>query len=139
MNGAQLKQEIKRRGFTFKSIADQMGLTQQAFGERLKENVILKSETVEQVAAAMGISVTELYQPRTATFSSTESIRQQRENERTLLRQLSTAAMQGLLAGDCNFSDKTLSDLPFEQAIARLSVQQAYAMLDEFKRHGIDK
>jgi transcriptional regulator with XRE-family HTH domain len=137
MKGEYLKHEILRRGFTLKSIADVMGITNQSFGNRLGSDNI-STETLEAVAQAMGVSISELYGD-TLPADNEDSILESKRRERELLRSLSTAAMQGLLSSEAEIGDDMLKGVTTEQFIARRSMKFAKAMLDEFKKHGIDK
>lgn len=139
MTGEQLKYQIGKRGFTQKAIADKLGITVQSLSGRLKDGKDIKSEFLEEIAPILGVTVQELYDTTPARQSATTSIREDRNREKELLRQMSVAAMQGLLASDCKFDKDLLESNTFEQCIAKLSVQQAYAMLGEFKKCGIDK
>ena len=139
MTGEQLKYQIGKRGFTQKAIADKLGITGQSLSGRLKDGKDIKSEFLEEIAPILGVTVQELYDTTPARQSATTSIREDRNREKELLRQMSVAAMQGLLATGYQLNGDTLKSHTFEQRVAKLSVQVAYAMLDEFKRCGIDK
>lgn len=134
MTGEQLRQEIKKRGYTLRSVAAKMGKAEQNFNTMLKSDD-MSSSAMEAAAEVMGISVADFY----SSDSIMEIRREARKREKELLRQTSLMAMQSLLTSGKKFSDDLLKDNTYEQCIAKLSVQQAYAMLDEFIRKGIDK
>lgn len=60
MTGAQLKNEIKKRGYTLRSVADRMGMSEQSFGRMLKGDDV-SSKLMEAAAEEMGISVADFY------------------------------------------------------------------------------
>lgn len=134
MTGNQLRQEIKKRGYTLRSVAAKMGKAEQNFNSMLKSDD-MPSSALEAAAEVMGISVADFY----TSDSIMEIRREARQREKELLRQISLAAMQSLLALNTKFPDDLLEENTYEQCVAKLSVQQAYAMLDEFVKKGIDK
>ena len=60
MTGAQLKQEIKKRGYTLLSIAEQYGTSEQNMGRMLRSEDV-SSRLLEVSAEAMGISPADFY------------------------------------------------------------------------------
>ena len=61
MTGAQLKYEIKKRGYTQKVVAERIGKTPQNLGNILANDDV-SSSVMEAIAAAMGVSVADFYQ-----------------------------------------------------------------------------
>ena len=136
MEGERLKYEITRRGFTLKSVADALGMSDQALGSRLRAKAVT-SDTLEMVADVMGIGVGELYESERG-HSEEESIREARQREKQLLRTISIAAMEGFIESKSDISS-IHSDKDIYELIAEWSVKHAYALLAEFKKKGIDK
>ena len=62
MTGEQLKHEIKKRGYTLKSVAARLGTTPQNLGGRLQSDDVASS-LMETAAEVMGISVADFYRP----------------------------------------------------------------------------
>ena len=62
MTGEQLKHEIKKRGYTLKSVAAKLGTTPQNLGGRLQSDDVASS-LMETAAEVMGISVADFYRP----------------------------------------------------------------------------
>lgn len=60
MTGEQLKHEIKRRGYTLRSVAAELGKKEQNFGRMLKTDSV-STEVIEAAAHVMGLTVGELY------------------------------------------------------------------------------
>ena len=60
MTGAQLKHEIKKRGFTMKTVAQEIGQTAQNFGNKLASDDV-SSALVESVAQVIGAEVADFY------------------------------------------------------------------------------
>ncbi len=60
MTGAQLKSEIKRRGYTIKSVAQHMGTSAQNLGNKLVGDDVA-SGLIEAAAEVMGISPADFY------------------------------------------------------------------------------
>jgi transcriptional regulator with XRE-family HTH domain len=59
ISGPQLKIEIKRRGYTLRHVAAQLGIKEQSFGQMLKNDTVKKS-TFEGIAKVLGVSASEL-------------------------------------------------------------------------------
>ena len=133
MNGEQLKLEIRKRGFTFKQVAEALGDSTTNFSNKLGKEQ-LSTSFMEEVARAIGCSPAEFYGYSPADDAA-ESVR--REN--ALLRDLAGRALQGYLACNLAPSDDVLKGDSMEHYIAHSSMKYAYAMLDEFKKRGIDK
>lgn len=130
MTGEELRKEIKKRGCTVRAAAEKMGITEQTYGQRLKGDDV-SSRMMESAAEAMGISVAELY--------GGDGSRNDVKAEHAMLRQLAAMAMQGHIASNPVYSDERLKRQSPNQMIAEWSVEQAYSMLEEFKKRGIDK
>jgi transcriptional regulator with XRE-family HTH domain len=62
MNGSQLKNEIKKRGFTLRRIAEEYGTSEQNFGRMLKSEDV-STKMMERAAEIMGISPADFYKP----------------------------------------------------------------------------
>lgn len=139
MTGKQIKKKIMEIGLKQKDVAAKLGLSTQALGERLKDGKTVNSDFMEEVAAAMGVTVADLYSQTPIRNNGADSILEERKKEKELLRRLSTAAMQGILAAAPDLKNERFAGITYEKGIAQLSVDQAYAMLDEFKKRGIDK
>lgn len=60
MKGSQLKNEIKKRGFTLRSIAEQYGTTEQNIGRMMKSEDV-STRLLEVSAEVMGISPADFY------------------------------------------------------------------------------
>lgn len=134
MTGDQLRQEIKKRGYTLRAVAAKMGKAEQNFNSMLKNDDIT-SGAMEAAAEVMGISVADFYSPE----STMETRRTAHQHEKELLRQTSLMAMQSLLTIEPEFSEDILKNKTYEQCIAELSVRQAMYMVEEFRKNGIDK
>lgn len=137
MTGEQLKTEIKKRGFTFKEVAERLGQTATNLSNKLGKEEI-STALMEEVAAVIGCNPADFYRPAPNSPTSAKL----RENE--MLRSISVAAMQGLLVlNPFNKEDKEQKEIlktkTPEQCIAELSVRQAMYMVEEFKKNGIDK
>ena len=132
MTGEQLKNEIRKRGFTFKEVAERLGQTQTNLSNKLGKGEI-STALMEEVAAIIGCNPAEFYRPEAGAAKGSKP----RENE--MLRSISVAAMQGILMTDPNFPEDILKNKTYEQCVAELSVRQALSMLDEFKKMCIDK
>jgi transcriptional regulator with XRE-family HTH domain len=65
MTGEQLKHEIKRRGYTLRSVAAVLGIAEQNLGRKLK-GASVSTEVIEAAAQVMGVTVGELYNPSAA-------------------------------------------------------------------------
>ena len=61
MEGNKIKYEIKRRGFTIREIANKLGMLEQNLGKKLTYKDI-STQLMEDIAAAMDISVMEFYE-----------------------------------------------------------------------------
>ena len=133
MNGEQLKLEIKKRGFTFKQVAEALGDSTTNFSNKLGKEQ-LSTSFMEEVAGAIGCSPAEFY-----GFSPNDDAAESVRRENALLRDLAGRAMQGYLSCDMDFSDDVLKGDSVEHYIAHRSMKYAYALLDEFKKRGIDK
>lgn len=132
MTGEQLKNEIRKRGFTFKEVAERLGQTQTNLSNKLGKGEI-STALMEEVASIIGCNPAEFYRPEAGTAKGSKP----RENE--MLRSISVVAMQGILVTEPNFPEDILKNKTYEQCVAELSVRQALSMLDEFKKMGIDK
>lgn len=137
MTGEQLKMEILKRGHTIKAVAESVGQSPSNFGNKLGRDDV-SSSLVEVVAAALGISPADFYQPAKGGDVQTD-ISEARRRERELLRTLSVAALQAQISSPAPVADGDLGGQTLERIVAQRSVRYAQAMLDEFKRHGIDK
>ena len=64
----QIKELLKRRGMTAKELASKIGISEGALSKSLSGNPTL--ERLEQIAAALGVGVAELFEaPKGATVS----------------------------------------------------------------------
>jgi len=139
MTGEQLKRQIKKRGVTMKDVAERLGVSSNNFSNQLRDGKDVKSTTVEAVADILGVTAAELYGEAPAPLTAPASPRLAHGTDRQLLRDAALMAMQALLISGSKFDEQTLRGASYEQHVARLSIRQAYAMLDEFKRRGIDR
>lgn len=60
MKGVQLKTEIKKRGFTLRSVAEKFGVTEQSMGRMMKSDDV-STHLLEVTAEVMGISPADFY------------------------------------------------------------------------------
>lgn len=87
MTGEQVRKKIREKGYTYRRIAQAIGVSDQNLRAMLaSENV--KSETLERIAAAMSVHVAYFYdmQPIFTLVDYGEFAAQKRENE--LLREI---------------------------------------------------
>ena len=87
MTGQHIRKKIKEKGYTFRSIAQAMGESDQNL-RRLLLSDNIKTETLERVAAAMQVPVAYFYeqQPILTMVEYGEYMATRRENE--MLKQL---------------------------------------------------
>jgi transcriptional regulator with XRE-family HTH domain len=69
MTGEFLKNEIKRRGYTLRAVADRMKKTEQSVGRMLTSSDV-SSSLMEAAAEVMGISVADFYRQSEAPSPS---------------------------------------------------------------------
>ena len=75
MTGAQLKSEIKRRGYTIKSVAQHMGTSAQNLGNKLVGDDVA-SGLIEAAAEVMGISPADFYRTGRAMAQTDKALAQ---------------------------------------------------------------
>lgn len=127
MNGRELQKRIRMSGKTQKELAEKMGMHPTQFTTYFKQESVA-SGVLEDIAKILGMSMGEFYGECSGI-----------SNRNELLRNISIAAMQGLLAAGPNFDNETMKNKTYEQCIAELAVKQAICMFDQFKIAGIDK
>jgi len=117
MTGQQLKNEIKKRGYTIKQVALATGMSQQNLGNKLALTDVASS-LVEAVAAAMGLDAAELYHPSdtiTAMHHSTAIKGTATIADPTLAGAVAGSALAGAAAGHERQLDRCLDLLQKSQ------------------------
>lgn len=66
----RIKELCKEKGFTISAIAEQIGTTQTSLSRALGDNGNPTLETLEKIATALGVNITELFDtPKSCTGS----------------------------------------------------------------------
>lgn len=129
MDGKELKRIIKQSGRSQKELAEQMGMQPSQWTAYFRQESV-SSEVLERVASLLGMSMGQLYGEATAAAE---------HNRNQQIREMSVAAMQGLIASNPVFTESAIKEKGAEKLIAEMSVRQAQAMMAEFQKAGIDK
>lgn len=64
MTGDKIKQKIKAKGYTLRSVAEAMEITPQNLQQLLRANIHVNTDTLERVAAAIGEPISYFYDER---------------------------------------------------------------------------
>ena len=127
MKGAQLKNEIKKRGYTVKMLADILGKSSQNISNQLSTDDV-SSSIMETAAEMMGISVADFYRPDNSSQAGSAPV------QAGVRVQAAMAAMQGMIVSGIPADSGRLSGLTAHQWVAKESVKYADSLTKELKQ-----